>query len=129
MLILNMISDVFKAVGVATMASFVGLFALLLGVFGIIVFATIGAIMGAITGFIIQYVPILNELVITGFVQVLNIQNPDLVSIGAMLGFVGGFFKSNHEIDKVNIKMPKKPIFKPKPKMDEKPQQENEDSF
>jgi hypothetical protein len=109
MLILNMISDAFKAIGVATVASFIGLFAVLIGVFGIIIFATIGAIMGAITGFIVQYVPILNELVIMGFVQVLNIPNPDLVSIGAMLGFVGGFFKSNNEINKVDLKIPKRP--------------------
>jgi len=103
-----MISDIFKAIGVATVASFVGLFAILIGIFGIIVFATLGAIMGAITGFIVQYVPILNELVINGFVQLLGIHNPDLVSIGAMLGFVGGFFKSNNEINKNEFK------FKPK---------------
>ena len=89
-----MISNVFKAIGMATVASFIGLFAVLIGVFGIIVFATIGAVMGAITGFI---------------VQVLGIESPDLVAIGAMLGFVGGFFKSNNEINKVDLKIPKKP--------------------
>ena len=106
-----MISNVFKAVGMATMASFVGLFALLLGVFGIIIFATIGAVMGAITGFIVQYVPILNEFVILGFVQVLGIESPNLVAIGAMLGFVGGFFKSNNEIDLslIHISEPTRP--------------------
>jgi len=104
-----MISNVFKAIGMATVASFIGLFAVLIGVFGIIVFATIGAVMGAITGFIVQHVPILNELVINGFVQVLGIESPDLVAIGAMLGFVGGFFKSNNEINKVDLKIPKKP--------------------
>lgn len=124
-----MISNVFKAVGMATMASFVGLFALLIGVFGIIVFATIGAVMGAITGFIVQYVPILNELVITGFVQVLGIESPNLIAIGAMLGFVGGFFKSNNEIDKVNFNMPKRPVFKQKVKPQAPPNPENEETF
>jgi len=124
-----MISNVFKAVGMATMASFVGLFALLLGVFGIIVFATLGAIIGAITGFIVQYVPILNELVITGFIQVLGIESPNLVAIGAMLGFVGGFFKSNNEIDKVNFNMPKRPVFKQKVKPQTPLKPEGEESF
>lgn len=124
-----MISNVFKAVGMATMASFVGLFALLLGVFGIIIFATIGAVMGAITGFIVQYVPILNEFVILGFVQVLGIESPNLVAIGAMLGFVGGFFKSNNEIDKVNFNMPKRPMFKQKVKPQTPPKPEGEESF
>lgn len=99
-----MISNAFKAIGVATVASFVGLFAILLGIFAIIVFATLGAIMGAITGLIVQHVPILNALVINGFVQLLGIQNPDLISIGAMLGFVGGFFKSNNEIKNCDFK-------------------------
>jgi hypothetical protein len=110
-----MISDLFKAIGVATVASFVGIFALLLGVLGIFIFATIGAIIGALTGFIVQYVPILNELVITGFIQVLGIESPNLVAIGAMLGFVGGFFKSNNEVNKVDVKIPKRPSFKANP--------------
>lgn len=97
-----MISKIFKAIGMATVASFVGIFALLIGIFGIVIFATIGALMGAITGFIIQYIPILNDFVVLGFVQVLGIENPNLVALGAMLGFVGGFFKSNNEVNKVN---------------------------
>ncbi len=74
-------------------AAVVGVFAALVGIFAIFFFATIGAIMGAIAGWIVGLVPIIGELVKTGFTQI-GMQNPNLVAIGAMLGFVGGFFKS-----------------------------------
>lgn len=70
------------------------IFGILIGILAIFLFAGIGAIMGAISGAIISIIPILNSLVIKGFMQIFDISNPDLIAIGAMLGFIAGFFKS-----------------------------------
>ncbi len=78
----------------AVIAGVVGLVAVLIGIFAIFLFAIIGALMGAITGWILSYTPILGQAVKQGFTSVFNIQSPDLVSIGAMLGFIAGFFKN-----------------------------------
>lgn len=83
-----------KAVGMGVMASLIGIFAVIVGILAIFFFAIIGALIGAATGFILQYVPVLGSLVIHGF-ELVGIQNPDLVALGAMLGFVGGFFKGS----------------------------------
>ncbi len=78
----------------AVIAGVVGLVAVLIGIFAIFLFAIIGALMGAITGWILSYTPILGAAVKQGFTSLFNIQSPDLVSIGAMLGFIAGFFKN-----------------------------------
>ncbi|MEM3399729.1 MAG: hypothetical protein QXP42_02770 [Candidatus Micrarchaeia archaeon] len=70
-----------------------GILAVLVSILAILLFAIIGALIGAVTGYILQHVPILGPLVIKGF-ELIGVQNPDLAAIGAMLGFVGGFFKS-----------------------------------
>jgi hypothetical protein len=79
-------------VGVA--AAVVGAFAAIVGIIAIFFFATIGAIMGAVAGWIVGLVPIIGVLVKEGFMA-FGVQNPNLVAIGAMLGFVAGFFKGS----------------------------------
>lgn len=83
-----------KAIGIGTLAAAGGVVVAILGIFAIFLFAILGALIGAITGFIVGLVPILGPLVKQGFVAV-GIENPDLAQIGAMLGFVGGFFKGH----------------------------------
>jgi hypothetical protein len=80
----------------ALSAALLGAFVVLVGIIAIFFFAIIGALMGAVTGFILKLVPFLGPLVEYGFVQI-GVQNPDLTSIGAMLGFIAGFFKSAQE--------------------------------
>jgi hypothetical protein len=86
--------DWLKAVGIGVFAAIGGVVVAVIGIFAIFIFAIFGALMGAITGFILQIVPILGPLVKQGFIT-LGIQNPDLVAIGAALGFIAGFFKSH----------------------------------
>ncbi len=71
----------------------VGIVAVIAGIVAIFLFASIGAIMGAITGWIVGFVPVIGDAVREGFRTIFNIQEPDLVAIGAMLGFIAGFFK------------------------------------
>jgi len=59
----------------------------------IFVFASLGAFMGAVTGWIVSVIPGIGTLVRIGFEQVFGILYPDLTAIGAMLGFIAGFFK------------------------------------
>lgn len=80
---------VLAAIGAAAIGAAVAT----MGIIAIFFFAIIGALMGAITGFILSIVPVLGPLVVSGFAQ-LGVQNADLAAIGAMLGFVAGFFKS-----------------------------------
>jgi hypothetical protein len=80
----------------ALMAAVVGALVVLVGIIAIFFFAIIGALMGAVTGFILHLVPVLGPLVENGLRQI-GIQNPDLPSIGAALGFIAGFFKSTQE--------------------------------
>ncbi|MBD3210906.1 hypothetical protein GF318_06010 [Candidatus Micrarchaeota archaeon] len=72
----------------------VGIVVLLLGIIGIFLFAVLGALIGAITGWIVAHTPVLGDVVRTGFASVFGIESPDLVAIGAMLGFIAGFFKN-----------------------------------
>lgn len=76
----------------------------LLGIFGIaitaiawlltiFIFAIIGALFGAVAGWTVSITPVLGDLVLDGFL-IVGLKNPNLVSLGAMLGFVAGFFKS-----------------------------------
>ncbi len=83
-----------SVIGGAVIAGVVGLIAVLIGILAIFIFAIIGALMGAITGLILSYTPFLGQAVKDGFTSVLNVKSPDLVAIGAMLGFIAGFFKS-----------------------------------
>ncbi|VVB65863.1 Uncharacterised protein [Candidatus Gugararchaeum adminiculabundum] len=90
-----MVTGMLKAIGIGAAAAVVGVFVAIVGIIAIFLFAIVGAFMGAVTGFILQYVPVLGPLVVKGFATI-GVQNPDLVALGAMLGFIGGFFK-NHE--------------------------------
>ena len=85
-----MLKYLIKAFGVAAF----GTVAAAAGVIAIFLFSIVGALMGAITGAIVGIVPIIGPLVKEGFVNI-GIQNPNLAAIGAMLGFVGGFFKNS----------------------------------
>ena len=89
-----MLSKMLKGAGVGVVAAVVGVVAAIIGIFAIFLFAIFGALMGAITGFILELVPVLGSLVKEGFMAA-GVVNPNLVAIGAMLGFVGGFFKSH----------------------------------
>ncbi len=80
----------------ALIAAVIGAIVVIVGIIAIFFFAIIGALMGAITGFILHFVPVLGPLVENGLTQI-GIQNPDLTSIGAALGFIAGFFKSAQE--------------------------------
>lgn len=79
-----------------------GIIATMIGIIAIFLFASFGAIIGAISGGIITIIPFLGVSVKEGFTQVFGISNPNLVSIGSMLGFIAGFFKSvtNNKKDK-----------------------------
>lgn len=83
-----------KAIGMAIGGVVIGIVVVVIGIIGIFLFAILGALIGAITGFILSYTPILGDMVKEGFTSVLEVQNPDLVAIGAMLGFIAGFFKN-----------------------------------
>ena len=72
---------------------FIGILAVLVGIIAIFIFATIGAIIGAVTGWIVGHTPILGDIVRTGFSSLFEIESPDLVAIGAVVGFIAGFFK------------------------------------
>jgi len=80
----------------ALTAAAIGAIVVIVGIIAVFFYATIGALMGAITGFILHLVPVLGPLVENGLSQI-GIQNPDLTSIGAALGFIAGFFKSAQE--------------------------------
>jgi hypothetical protein len=83
-----------KAIGIAIGGVVVGIIVVVMGIIAIFLFAILGALIGAITGFILSHTPILGDMVRQGFTSVLEVENPDLVSIGAMLGFIAGFFKN-----------------------------------
>jgi hypothetical protein len=85
--------DFLKTAGMAIGGLFIGLIVVLFGIIGIFLFAIFGALIGAITGWILSYTPILGEAVKLGFTSVFGVESPDLVAIGAMLGFIAGFFK------------------------------------
>jgi len=85
--------SVFSLVGVGA-AAIVGVLMVLIGILAIFLFAIIGALVGAITGTILDMVPVLGPLVKQGFMA-FGVANPNLPAIGAMLGFVAGFFKGS----------------------------------
>lgn len=78
-------------------AALVGAAIAVIGIIAIFLFAILGALMGAATGFIIGYVPVLGPLVVEGF-RMIGVQSPDLAALGAMLGFVGGFFRQHYPL-------------------------------
>ena len=85
--------DFIKAAGMAIGGLFIGLIVVLFGIIAMFLFAIFGALIGAITGWILSYTPILGEAVKSGFTSVFGVESPDLVAIGAMFGFIAGFFK------------------------------------
>ncbi|MFA5077670.1 MAG: hypothetical protein WC488_04555 [Candidatus Micrarchaeia archaeon] len=86
--------DFLKAVGAGVLAAIAGVFVAMVGILAIFIFAILGAVMGAIGGWIVSIAPIIGPLVKEGFMA-FGVANPNLVAIGAMLGFIAGFFKSN----------------------------------
>jgi len=70
-----------------------GILAVIFGLLAIFLFAIIGALMGAVTGWIVQMTPVLGPAVQGGFTALFEVESPDLVAIGAMLGFIAGFFR------------------------------------
>ena len=89
-----MVSSIFKAISVGAVAAIAGIVAAVLGIIAIFLFAIFGALVGAVTGFIVSIAPILGPLVMDGF-HSFGVANPSLPAIGAALGFVAGFFKSS----------------------------------
>lgn len=86
--------NLLRAAGMAIGGLFVGLIVVILGIIGIFLFAILGALIGAVTGWILSHTPVLGDAVKTGFTSVFEVESPDLVAIGAMLGFIAGFFKN-----------------------------------
>ena len=84
-------NNIFKNFGIVG-SIFGWICAAIIGILAIFVFASLGALMGAVTGWIVSVIPVLGALVKQGFEQV-GILYPDLTAIGAMLGFIAGFFK------------------------------------
>ena len=70
-----------------------GIAVVLLGLIALFLFAIFGALMGAITGWILGFTPVLGPAVKDGFTAVFGVESPDLAAIGAMLGFIAGFFR------------------------------------
>jgi len=89
-----MLSSLLKSIGVGVVAAIAGVFAVLVGIVAVFLYAIFGALMGAIAGWLLSLTPMLGPLVISGF-HSFGLVNVDLVAIGAALGFVAGFFKSN----------------------------------
>lgn len=85
--------DMLKAAGIAIGGLVIGVFVVLLGIVAVFLFAIFGALIGAITGWIISQTPILGDAVSKGFTSIFEVESPDLIAIGAMLGFIAGFFK------------------------------------
>jgi hypothetical protein len=88
-----MVFKIFAATTGAILAGIIGIAIVIVGIFAMFLFAILGALVGAITGWIVSIVPFLGDLVREGFAQ-FGIANANLTAIGAMLGFVAGFFKS-----------------------------------
>ena len=89
-----MSSAVLKAIGIGSVAALAGIVAVLVGIVAIFLFAIFGALVGAVTGWIVSLTPYLGTWVREGFAA-FGVQNPNLLAIGAALGFVAGFFKSS----------------------------------
>ncbi len=81
------------AVGKAAAGIGAGMAIMLAGLIAIFIFAIIGALMGAVGGFLVQITPWLGDTVKAGFSLIFGVESPDLVAIGAMLGFIAGFFR------------------------------------
>jgi hypothetical protein len=87
-----------SAFGIGLLAGLAGIAFVLVGIVAVFVYAIFGALIGAITGWLVNIAPVLGPAVTNGFIQI-GIKQPDLVALGAMLGFIAGFFK-NHGFDK-----------------------------
>ena len=85
---------IWKAAAIGSLAAVSGIVAVIIGIVAVFLFAIFGALMGAFTGFILGIAPIIGPLVKEGFASV-GVANPSLVAIGAMLGFIAGFFKQS----------------------------------
>ncbi|MFA5108602.1 MAG: hypothetical protein WC492_03675 [Candidatus Micrarchaeia archaeon] len=89
-----MITKITKGIGLGIVGAVVGIAAGIVGILAILLLASFGAIMGAIVGFVVSAIPVLGPLVKEGFMS-FGIVDPNLVAIGAAVGFVAGFFKGN----------------------------------
>ena len=96
-----MLSSILKAVSVGIVAAISGIVVAILGIIAIFFFAIFGALIGAFSGWMVSLAPYLGGWVVEGF-RSFGVQNPNLVCIGAALGFVAGFFKSSNSGQKWN---------------------------
>lgn len=77
--------SILKALGIGSVAALAGIVAVLLGIIAIFLFAIFGALVGAVTGWIVSLTPYLGVLVREGFMA-FGVQNPNLPAIGAIVG-------------------------------------------
>lgn len=63
-------------------------------ILAMLLFALVGAVVGIIAGWLVSIAPVVGPLVKQGF-SAFGIPNANLVAIGAMLGFVAGFFRGS----------------------------------
>ncbi len=88
-------AGLFNGIWIAITAAVIGAITVFIGIFAIFFFAILGALVGAVTGWIVSMTPILGNLVTDGFMGI-GLKDVNLVALGAMLGFVAGFFKQNN---------------------------------
>ncbi len=88
-----MVVDPLKTTKKAAGSIFLGFVGVILGILGMFLFVILGAVMGGLTGYVVELTPDLGQSVKTGFSSVFGVEDPDLVAIGAMFGFIAGFFK------------------------------------
>lgn len=84
-----------NGIWIAITAAVIGAITVFIGIFAIFFFAILGALIGAVTGWIVSMTPILGTAVTEGFMSI-GVKDPSLVALGAMIGFVAGFFKQNN---------------------------------
>jgi hypothetical protein len=86
--------SLFNGISMAATAAIFGFVAAIIGIIAIFFFAILGALVGAVTGWLVSLTPIIGSAVTEGFMSV-GVKDPNLVSLGAMIGFIAGFFKQN----------------------------------
>lgn len=90
---------IMNSFGMGLLAGLTGIAVVFVGILAIFVFAIFGALVGAVTGWLVSIAPVIGPAVTDGFMQI-GIKEPNLVALGAMLGFIAGFFKNHGSGDK-----------------------------